>query len=45
VIPRLYIAGEIMGGVHGSRYYGGTAVGKAFTFGYLAGINAAAEKI
>jgi len=45
VIPRLYVAGEIMGGVHGSRYYGGTAVGKAFTFGYLAGKNAAAEKV
>lgn len=44
VIPGLYVAGEIMGGVHGSRYYGGTAVGKAFTFGYLAGKYAADEK-
>jgi len=34
-----------MGGVHGRRYYGGTAVGKAFTFGYLTGKNAAAEKV
>jgi fumarate reductase flavoprotein subunit len=45
VIPGLYTAGELMGGVHGSKYYGGTAIGKAFTFGYLTGKNAAAEKV
>lgn len=44
IIPGLYVAGELMGGVHGSRYHGGTAFGKAFTFGYIAGKNAAAEK-
>lgn len=43
-IPGLYAAGELMGGVHGSKYYGGTAVGKAFTFGYLTGKNAAGGK-
>lgn len=45
VIHGLYAVGELMGGVHGSQYYGGTAVGKAFTFGYLAGKNAASEKL
>lgn len=44
VIPRLYAAGEIMGGVHGQGYMTGTAVGKAVVFGRMAGINAAAEK-
>lgn len=44
IIPGLYAAGEIMGGVHGNQYHGGTAFGKAFTFGYIAGIQAAAEK-
>ncbi len=44
VIPGLYTAGELMGGVHGSKYYGGTAIGKAFTFGYLTGKNAAGGK-
>jgi len=44
VIQGLYAAGEIMGGVHGSKYHGGTAFGKAFTFGYIAGKNAASEK-
>lgn len=43
-IPALYAAGEIMGGVHGELYHGGTALAKAFTFGRVAGKNAAKEK-
>lgn len=35
-IPRLYAAGEIMGGVHGAAYMTGTAFGKALIFGRLA---------
>ncbi len=35
-IPRLYAAGEIMGGVHGAAYMTGTAFGKALVFGRMA---------
>jgi fumarate reductase flavoprotein subunit len=35
-IPRLYAAGEILGGVHGAAYMTGTAFGKALVFGRLA---------
>jgi len=42
VIPRLYAAGEVVGGVHGVNYISGTAVGKALIFGRVAGKNAAA---
>ena len=44
VIPGLYAAGEIMGGVHGGGYHTGSAVGKALVFGRIAGKNAASEK-
>ena len=44
VIPGLYTAGEMMGGVHGRGYITGTAAAKAIVFGRIAGKNAAAEK-
>lgn len=43
-IPRLYAAGEILGGVHGQQYLGGCGFGSAVTFGRLAGRNAAKLK-
>lgn len=39
VVPRLYAAGEITGGVHGAAYMTGTAFGKALIFGRLAAKN------
>lgn len=44
VIPGLYAAGEVLGGVHGDGYIGGTAMGKALIFGRLAGRYVATEK-
>jgi fumarate reductase flavoprotein subunit len=41
VIPRLYAAGEIMGGFHGPSYMTGSSLGKAAFFGRVAGRNAA----
>ncbi len=41
-IGGLFAAGEIMGGVHGENYITGTGLGKALTFGKLAGESAAA---
>jgi urocanate reductase len=43
-IPRLYAAGEIAGGVHGSNRLGGNAITDCVVFGRIAGTNAAAEK-
>ena len=43
-IPRLYAAGEIVGGIHGQQYLGGCGFGSALTFGRLAGGIAAKEK-
>ena len=43
VIPGLYCAGEITGGVHGAVRLGGCAYGDAIVFGRIAGRNAAAE--
>ena len=43
-IPGLFAAGEVMGGMHGDGYIGGTAFGKALIFGRLAGKTAAAQK-
>jgi fumarate reductase flavoprotein subunit len=40
MIPNLYAAGEIVGGVHGAAYMTGTAFGKALIFGKLAAKNA-----
>lgn len=43
-IPRLYAAGELIGGLHGAGYMTGTSIGKAGIFGRLAGTHAAAEE-
>jgi len=44
IIPRLYAAGEVTGGVHGSNRVGGNATVDCIVFGRNAGINAAKEK-
>jgi urocanate reductase len=44
VIPRLYAAGEVTGGVHGTNRVGGNATVDCIVFGRNAGINAAKEK-
>lgn len=44
VIPRLYAAGEVTGGLHGANRLGGNATPDATVFGRIAGLNAAAEK-
>ena len=41
VIPNLWAAGEIMGGIHGGNRIGGNAVAEAFVFGRIAGRGAA----
>jgi fumarate reductase flavoprotein subunit len=43
-IPRLYAAGEVAGGVHGSNRLGANAIPTAIVFGRIAGTNAAEEK-
>ncbi len=44
VIPRLYAAGQAMGGVNGANYIGsGNAISAAINFGRIAGQNAAKE--
>lgn len=43
VIPGLYAAGEITGGIHGTNRVGGNAVLDCFVFGQIAGENAAKE--
>ena len=43
-IPRLYAAGEVAGGVHGSNRLGANAIPTAIVFGRIAGTNAAKEK-
>ncbi|MGS0729971.1 FAD-binding protein, partial [Shewanella sp. 0m-11] len=42
VIPGLYGAGEVTGGVHGANRLGGNAISDIVTFGRMAGENAAA---
>ncbi|QQO07383.1 flavocytochrome c [Breznakiella homolactica] len=44
VIPGLYAAGEVTGGIHGSNRLGGNALADIHVFGRIAGTNAAAEK-
>ena len=41
VIPGLYAAGEVTGGIHGTNRVGGNALGDAFTYGRIAGTSAA----
>lgn len=43
-IPRLYAAGEVTGGVHGSNRLGSNAIPDCVVFGRIAGANAAKEK-
>lgn len=43
-IPRLYAAGEVTGGIHGSNRLGGNAIPDCVVFGRIAGTNAAKEK-
>ena len=42
VIPGLYAAGEVTGGIHGSNRLGGNALTDTVVFGRTAGANAAA---
>jgi urocanate reductase len=44
IIPRLYAAGEVTGGVHGANRLGGNATADCIVFGRTVGINAAKEK-
>jgi flavocytochrome c len=43
IIPRLYAAGEVTGGVHGTNRLGGNATGDCIVFGRAAGRQAAKE--
>jgi urocanate reductase len=43
-IPKLYAAGEVAGGVHGTNRLGGNATPTTIVFGRIAGTNAAQEK-
>ena len=43
VIPGLYAAGEVCGGIHAGNRLGGNAVADCFVFGKIAGETAAAE--
>lgn len=44
IIPGLYAAGEVTGGIHGTNRLGGNALADVNTFGRIAGINAANNK-
>ena len=44
VIPALYAAGEVTGGIHGANRVGGNAIPDTMVFGRIAGANAAQEK-
>ena len=44
LIPRLYAAGEVTGGVHGTNRLGGNATADCIVFGREVGKKAAAEK-
>lgn len=44
IIPGLWAAGEVTGGLHGGNRLGGNAIADIFTFGRIAGINAAGGK-
>lgn len=41
IIPGLYAAGEVTGGIHGTNRVGGNAMADIFTYGRIAGTNAA----
>ena len=44
VVPGLYAAGEVTGGIHGSNRLGGNALADITVFGRIAGVSAAAKK-
>ena len=44
VVPRLYAAGEITGGIHGTNRVGGNALLDCMVYGQIAGINAGKER-
>lgn len=44
IIPGLYAAGEVTGGIHGANRLGGNALTDTVVFGRIAGTNAAAGK-
>jgi fumarate reductase flavoprotein subunit len=44
VIPGLYAAGEVTGGIHGSNRLGGNALADIHVFGRIAGTNVATGK-
>lgn len=44
IIPGLYAAGEVPGGIHGTNRLGGNALADITVFGKIAGENAALEK-
>jgi fumarate reductase flavoprotein subunit len=44
VIPGLYAAGEVTGGIHGTNRLGGNAIADIIIFGRIAGANAAQGK-
>ena len=41
VIPGLYAAGEVTGGIHAGNRLGGNAIADIYTFGHIAGQSAA----
>lgn len=43
IIPGLYAAGEVTGGIHGSNRLGGNAIPDIIVFGRIAGENSANE--
>ncbi|MDR1894532.1 MAG: flavocytochrome c [Spirochaetales bacterium] len=44
IVPGLYAAGEVTGGIHGSNRLGGNALADIHVFGRIAGASAAAER-
>ena len=44
IIPGLYAAGEVAGGIHAGNRLGGNALADIFTFGRIAGKNAAKKR-
>ena len=44
IIPRLYAAGEFVGGIHGYERNGGCGITECIVFGRIAGEKAAKEK-
>lgn len=44
IIPGLYAAGEVTGGIHGTNRVGGNAIPDALSYGNVAGINASSMK-